>query len=304
MAEPENKETTNRFRKIETKTEINQVLQTETHTQRNWLLPAALALGLLLIVGGLLTLVRGLQKSDETIADLPEYTPAFVSPATSPSPSTDSSPVASPTPTEDAASTTPTPAVESPLPTFLPTTPPKVAALPRAAKKVLGSVKGGDTVKRPPGGTAKGPQPKVFISPVGRVQAEILPLYQPVVSLPTYQPHYSSSTPTPTATPSPTPTASQTISVSLSVPGRVYSINVAPGSTVLAVLDEARKVMGLTYSTEDFGQLGKKITEINGLREGNGLYWFYKINGAFASKGVSSQTVSQGDLIEWELKNS
>lgn len=278
----------NTFRKVETA----ETKRVETTDQKSWLLPAALALGLLLIVGGLLTLVRGLQKEDETVADLPEYSPAYVSPssASSTTPSSESS---SPSPTvsqSETARQTPTPAVTSPAP--------QIATNLRPVPQV----KGRDVVRSPKVKSTTRPQPRTMVSPVATVHAEVLPVYQPIVDLPAYSPQYSQQTTSPT--PNPTPTAQQTVTVTLSVPGRAYSVAVPAGSTVLTVLEEARKNLGLSYSTEDFGSLGKKITELNGLREGNGQYWFYKVNGSYASKGVSSQTVNQGDLIEWELKSS
>lgn len=266
-----------------------------TSNGEKWLVPVAVGLGLLLIVGGIALL--GLKKKQ--VAQLPDYSPVFVTPQASPS----VSPSASPTPEP------------SPTPTQMP-------AEPENQTKggiANGTVKGTTTVKkqamcatgylscndmvnasgRTTKPTSAPQQPLALPAYEPQYIGSELPSYQPnsgTSQLANYQPQYE-----PLPSPSPTPTVKQTISVSLVVPGKTYALEVRKDATVLELFQTA-KSQGLSYATQSYSGLGEQITQINGQSQGDGKYWLYSINGRFATKGASVQTVNENDRVTWELK--
>lgn len=295
---------------MEVKDQPNQFRQTTetTVTQRSAvnraLTPAAIGLGLLLIVGGI---VLGIRSRNQQVAQLPEYEPIFDTPATVMSPV-----ITSPAPTVEP---TPSPA-ESPSATPTPAASP--SEMPQIASNPVGQVttKGGQvssSVKQPTYKTASAvkkqstqavsaqqpnqPQP----SPTPSTQ---LPEYQPVVVLPEYQPQFITPSPSPAVSPTPTQTSSnqtqqQTVTTTLNTPGHSYRVTVSRGSTVLAVLQEATR-LGFSYRTQQHTTYGSQVIEINGQSQPANQYWVYTINDGFAL-GVSSQTVNDGDVIVWKL---
>ena len=48
--------------------------------------------------------------------------------------------------------------------------------------------------------------------------------------------------------------------------------------------------------------LGKMITSINGIPQGNGKYWQYSINNKYAEVGADAYQCQGGEIITWELK--
>lgn len=238
--------------------------------------PLIIALGLLLVAGGI---IFGLRQ-DKPIVSLPDYSPKYASPSPTPSP------VASPA--------TPTPSAS---PVASPSASPTVVIQPTPSHKSKRH-----TYKHPKRAKAK---KSVAVAPIVKGVATskpvasqpsplptFLPEYQPVVSLPDFQPQY--------VQPSPSPTAKQTVTVHLSVAGRSYTTEVQPGATVLQVFQSLTS-QGLSYKTKSFSGLGELVTEINGQAENGSQYWKYSLNGIFATKGVSNQTVSEGDMIVWTL---
>lgn len=214
---------------------------------------------------GILLIIGGIYlgvTNNQKVTQLPNYSPVFVS-----------SPV----------TVAPTPAAALPSPTA------QATSTPPSTRQEATSTKGGVVTPSRVKAVAK---PKVGVQtplPLYSPQAP-LPLYSPGLPLPDYQPQFVS--------PSPSPVAPATVSVNLQVPGRTYTISVRNNATVLQVFEEATRV-GLSYRSHDFQGLGKMIIEINNQAQGNGQWWTYTINGVFAQKGVSTQTVGPGDTISW-----
>lgn len=279
----------NQFRHTTTETPNETKTETVRSTERTtattpamdrWLTPAIIGLGALLILGGVY-----LFKTDRSgkTTQLPDYSPVFATPAASQSPAVSPSPAESPTSTpsgstdsestEVAIQATPaTQTVGKSAPVVKPS--PAVKGATTQTTKQIAQKTATQTITVTPS-----------IAPTAaNTSTANLPMYQPVVDLPEYQPQFIDNS----------------ITVSLQVPSGSYSVKVAAGATVLDVF-KAAQAQGLRYETQEFSGLGTMIVSINGVGQDNGKYWTYKINGNFASKGASQQTVNQGDTIVWTL---
>jgi hypothetical protein len=246
---------------IEEKTQIVHTENPPTGPAR-FLAPLAVGFAVLLVIGGI---ALGLRNNDDEVANLPDYSPAYVTPSDS-SPSgtnVSPSPVASPSPQSTNSSNQV--ATEQK---------PKQVAI--AKKQPAPSVKGASTTTTASGQTLPDYQPQYA-----------LPAYTPQSALPAYTPQFQSP-------------EKQTISVRIVVPGRSYTVAVAPDSSVLEALQAARQ-SGLTFKTEYYAGMGEKVVEMNGVKEGDSKFWLYDINGAFATKGISATTVQNNDTITWKL---
>lgn len=247
-------EPVNQFRQPVAEPFVN---QTVTSRRLNrYLVPIALALGVLLIIGGI---TLGMNGRNRTVVSLPDFSPTL------------STPEPTPTPTQ------------TPTPTASPISPPSPSpTISSQTKKAIGSVKGAATAK-PVAQVTPLSLPSPLVSPS-------LPAFQPVVPLPDFQPQFSQS-----------PSLAQPIgiNVKVSTPTAEYSVNVPANSTVLNTMQTASQA-GLNFKTQEFS-FGSFITEINGQAQGDGKFWTYKLNGVFANKGVSSQTVNNGDTVSWIL---
>lgn len=238
----------------------------KTTTIRNdrFLSPAAIALGILLILGGIVLGLNG--NKDKQLADLPEYSPVYVA---SPTPSAESSP--SPTPTEE--------------PTVAPVK--SETAVATKGGVIVGKVLGTTTVKTAPKQVAQTTTTSLpnYVPNSSNVS---LPAYQPAVSLPDYQPQYASPSPSPIQ------------SVSLRVPGASYAVQINGEVKVIDVLTAARN-HGLHFTTQSYSGLGELVTEINGQVQGDNRFWTYTFNGTCVPRGISSQTVKNGDQVQFYL---
>lgn len=267
-------EQSNAFRKTE---EISEAKQKTAIGPRPWTTPALLGLGILLLIGGI---VLGMRNQNPRIVDLPEYSPIYISPASSSLPP-EESPVSSPktangSPIADLAAR---PVIQASPVALAP------AGRQLSSPKVRGSA------------TVEGPTKPIIgpvVRPVPSTPATIqiinsnLPPYQPTEVLSEFSPQFVSPSPSPTQT------------VSLSLPGKQYTIAIRSGITVLEVIQIASQ-QGLSYRIQEFSGLGSKVVELNGQAEGNSKFWTYTINGIFATRGISSQTVTVNDQIVWTL---
>jgi hypothetical protein len=92
------------------------------------------------------------------------------------------------------------------------------------------------------------------------------------------------------------------VSVTLSVANEFYSANVFENSNVIDAMEQIALEGNLKFETRNFLGLGEFIESINGIRNGNGKYWFLYVNGESASVGASQYILSPGDAIEWRFK--
>lgn len=245
--------------------------------------PAIFAVGLLLLLGGIFLSLRD-RDNEPTIVTLPDYSPALTS-----SPEDSGTPTGQPPVTPEVTDMSET--TTAPSPEAQPTP----AANPSPAGKVAGAQTGDSTTARQltkTSTTKTAPAKQADKQPAASSSASTLPEYQATAStsLSDYVPQYSSQPATPA-----------TINVTLVVSGQSYSATVPQNSTVLDVFKVLAQQGKLSYATRYYSGLGDQIVQINGQYDGNGKYWIYTINGAFAQKGASSQTVQAGDVISWTL---
>lgn len=78
------------------------------------------------------------------------------------------------------------------------------------------------------------------------------------------------------------------------------TITIPKDSKLIDLLDNAAAHNLITYDTKTY-PTGKLVESINGLKNDKllGKYWTYYINDKFATVGISQQTLSAGDIIDW-----
>lgn len=239
------------------------------------LIPLAIGLGLLLIVGGIVFLSSTRNKQ---VVNLPDYTPDLVTPYSSTA-------AATPTPTPSTSSVA-TIIVTSPTPQVAGTQTSGPTNTSRQTSKTSGQTK-----------TKSSPLPQYTPqSELANYQpnSEPLPDYTPNSSLPEYQPQYSGSD---------TNSNDNNITVSMKITSKnntvkTYDLTVNKDATVYEVMQAAQS-KGLaftsTYNTT-FGS--EQIQYING----DGPNWIYCINSMTncPNRGVSVIKVQAGDQILWK----
>lgn len=100
----------------------------------------------------------------------------------------------------------------------------------------------------------------------------------------------------------------KTISVKLTIQGPGISksgkISVEAGSTVYQVLKKGSNQLDFSLKTAQHNSLGIFVEGIAGVTNNPkaNVYWLYYVNGQFASRGVSLQTVQEGDTITWSYE--
>lgn len=99
-----------------------------------------------------------------------------------------------------------------------------------------------------------------------------------------------------------------TISVKLLIKGPGISksgkITVEPNSTVYQVMKKGSHQLDFSLKTAQHNSLGIFVEGIAGVMNNPkaNAYWLYYVNGQFASRGVSLQTVQEGDTITWSYE--
>lgn len=81
-------------------------------------------------------------------------------------------------------------------------------------------------------------------------------------------------------------------------------ISVQAGSTVYQVMKQGSQELDFSLKTSHHSSLGIFVEGIAGVTNNpkTNLYWLYYLNGQFASRGVSLQTVQEGDTITWSYE--
>lgn len=90
--------------------------------------------------------------------------------------------------------------------------------------------------------------------------------------------------------------------ITFKIDDREIEASIDDNSTVLDLMNSLMKENKLVFDGKNYPGLGFFVTEINGLKSGDGKNLMYDINGKEASLGVSSYVVKEGDIIEWKLK--
>lgn len=74
------------------------------------------------------------------------------------------------------------------------------------------------------------------------------------------------------------------------------------GGSLLSILTDAKNHGEIAFSGKEYAGLGFFVTEIGTLKQEDGKYLMYSINGKEASVGVSLYIPKAGDAVVWELK--
>ena len=91
--------------------------------------------------------------------------------------------------------------------------------------------------------------------------------------------------------------------VSLTILDKSYDVSVKEGDTVFGMMNRLKSENNnFDFKYKEYPSLGVYINEINGIKEGNGKYWIYYVNGKEAEIGISKFKVSNGDIINWKLE--
>ncbi len=108
----------------------------------------------------------------------------------------------------------------------------------------------------------------------------------------------------PIATPSPTPQISPIPSL---MPSPTASAAATLSKNVSYTCIKGKTAFDSLFSTKHTAvfkttSLGKLITQIDGIDQGNGKYWQYSIDGKEAQIGADAYTCKGGEVILWEVK--
>ncbi len=76
--------------------------------------------------------------------------------------------------------------------------------------------------------------------------------------------------------------------------------NNGPKQTVDHILQAAN---GFSFAFKSFGEAGKYVHTILNRSETDQCCWYLYINDKKAEKDISTQTVFDGDVIDWKLEN-
>lgn len=240
----------------------------QIRVDRDWITPALITVGVILIVSGVAFATINRKK---TVAALPEYRPS-------------------------AASSSPS-GISSPLifsPTDLPPTLPNLESLPSPVQTSTNPVP--TPIRLPVAPTVITQIPRPVTAPVNSGSTS-LPEYRATEEsglstvLADYQPQFISP-----------PSVVATVSARLVVPGASYSLTIDQGKTVSELMKTATS-SGFRYETKHFSDLGDLVVAINGQAQAGSQFWTYTVNGTFASQGISSQIVNNGDVISWNLSS-
>lgn len=84
---------------------------------------------------------------------------------------------------------------------------------------------------------------------------------------------------------------------------RVYpDIAVAPGETMLQLLEKQTAIATLELRTKEFSGLGRLVERIGEMENGDGgKYWQYWVNNVSIPYAADKYVVRAGDVIEWKF---
>ena len=96
------------------------------------------------------------------------------------------------------------------------------------------------------------------------------------------------------------------MSITLSVPHIQFSesISMPAGSSAYDLMNTLRKKGILIFEDSDYGNLGRFIESIGGIKNDykEKLFWIYSINGKKATIGISQYILHSQDIITWQYE--
>ena len=79
------------------------------------------------------------------------------------------------------------------------------------------------------------------------------------------------------------------------------SVPLATEQSVMDVMETARTLRLLDFTSKEYPGMGRFIESINGRKGADGLYWILYINNTSSDVGASAALVRPGDVIEWKF---
>jgi len=94
------------------------------------------------------------------------------------------------------------------------------------------------------------------------------------------------------------------IEVSLKAQDKTYLQKIKEGSSAYELMNQLKN-QGLTFTANEYSNLGFFIIEINGIKEDRKSknYWTLYLNGKEATVGASKLILKASDSVEWKLEN-
>ena len=80
-----------------------------------------------------------------------------------------------------------------------------------------------------------------------------------------------------------------------------FEVKGAEAATVAGVMEDA-KAGDFVYQTKTMEGVGEYVTSIMNIESTDSAFWSLYINNKMATEGMSTQTVAEGDVIEWKLE--
>ena len=94
----------------------------------------------------------------------------------------------------------------------------------------------------------------------------------------------------------------EAISATLKVSDTTYPLKVIPGETVIEAMQSLSSRSEFIFTGRDYPGLGFFVDSVNGIKNADGLYWVFYINGVSATVGASTAKLHAGDVVEWKYK--
>lgn len=82
------------------------------------------------------------------------------------------------------------------------------------------------------------------------------------------------------------------------------NLPIQDGASLYDILLAGQKTGQINFTGKNYSGMGFFISSVGDLKEGNGKYLIYYVNGTEANLGISSYIPKVGDVIEWKLQNS
>lgn len=91
--------------------------------------------------------------------------------------------------------------------------------------------------------------------------------------------------------------------ISFSVDGTMYQMPIVVGETLEQAMERFQNENhSFSFHGKKMPGMGFFVTEMNGVKEGDGKYWVYYLNNVSATRGISMQNIKEGDVIRWERR--
>ncbi len=89
----------------------------------------------------------------------------------------------------------------------------------------------------------------------------------------------------------------------LEINGVQYKDKIIDKESVYDFMQNLEAENKISFKYKDYGEMGKFIEEINGVKNSGEKNWIYYINGKRAETGVSNYKLKPDDKITWKYEN-